>query len=338
MSRFQDFSVTKSEIYEFHKFTTLIWKDCQPYLKDLLKIPRGNYLYSGRDTKGGLIKRTMRKDRRPTDTHPDIHKDFGKEFIKQFGWDARANSMFCSGTLSDTETYGTGYIIFPIGSYKVIYNDDIGDLYILLARTISDGSPGSRKSNPLLKHFASEAGGGVGVYMAGIDNEFSLYYEEVTMEGGDHGFYTYNSNEELFEVPSHYKTEEAAGKYVKSVMLDDEEYDRFHLVWHPEMEYNQFYRQFFSSWVNDREQKNLESAKVRYNEWIRDTVSGYSTNDLKGSIMSGNEVMVNCKTYYGLHAKTHEYNLDDYTKEFGIKGHKTEEELAVWWRDTMKKR
>lgn len=337
--RLADFDKSQSELDFFIKSITSIYKDCKPYLKDLhSKLPYGEHLYSGRKSRGAMfIERSVRKDRQSTDTHKEIHDDFDRTFQYEYGWKGRSNSLFCSGDMSDAEEYGTLFMIFPQGQYKVAYHPEIGDLYIHFSRQIQGGGVGVSKKNRingLKAQFFRDIGGGD---TRDIDDDFAEYFDEVTVEGGGHGYYVYEDEDEFIEIPSKIKDDKAAKKYVQSKMIDPMDYDQFSLVWHPEMDYDKFYYQFFEKWRDNRDKKHWDEAQIKYDEWMQDVVEGYEINKLKDAIISGNEIMLNCKKFYGLDARQQQWNFDGYFRKFGVKGHKTEEELAEWWAKDMKK-
>ncbi len=168
-------------------------------------------------------------------------------------------------------------------------------------------------------------------------NEFEQYYEEETKEAGDHGHWNYEDGDDVeINIPSKYKTESDATRFIKTQLDDPKDFDKFSMVWYPEMTYARFYSQFFDDWKLKREAKIWTISDEKYEEWMRDLVSDYEF-DLKGAIISNNEVMVNCNKYYGIDARVHGWSIDNYIKKFGVKGHKSDEELAEWWRKDMKK-
>ncbi len=78
--------------------------------------------------------RTIRDNRKPKDNTLQLHNIFDKTFYDMFGWRARSNSVFCTGSISVTNDYGEPYLIFPIGKYNFIYSKHIQDLYLSLIK------------------------------------------------------------------------------------------------------------------------------------------------------------------------------------------------------------
>ena len=87
--------------------------DCLPVLKDIKK--SREFLYSGRKTNDEIIKRKIRKNRKPSDVSIDFHKVFDEAFQKKFGVKARSNTLFTTKNENTAKGYGTVYYVFPIG-------------------------------------------------------------------------------------------------------------------------------------------------------------------------------------------------------------------------------
>jgi len=111
---------------------TSILKDCKPFIKELTSHSYVRFLYSGRKRDTDWFEGYVRSERKPRDLYIDIHEDFDKEFQKQFGYPARSNSLFCSGSQSQAYEYGISYMIFPQGNYKFLWSPEVIDLYLYL--------------------------------------------------------------------------------------------------------------------------------------------------------------------------------------------------------------
>jgi len=112
--------------------------NCQPFLKELGTVNPPQFLYSGRKSNDSWFEKDIRSDRKPTDLFSEIHKSFDDVFNERFGWRARSNGLFCTGYMGDAKEYGTVYTIFPKGPFKIIWSDNIGDLYIKLQDTMGN--------------------------------------------------------------------------------------------------------------------------------------------------------------------------------------------------------
>ena len=95
----------------------------------------GNWLYRGvRNPQHLFGIRKVRQNRKPVDNSKDVHRYFDKVLYEMFGWRARSNSLFCTGSISQTGDYGEPYVIFPIGKYNYLHSDVIFDLYLDLIK------------------------------------------------------------------------------------------------------------------------------------------------------------------------------------------------------------
>jgi len=102
------------------------------YLNDLKRIsPLPGLLLSGRSKNTDEFVGDVRKNRVPRDTPQHIHDFFNNYFDEEYGIKARSETLFCTTTPQSTGLYGTAYMIFPFGSYEIIWNPGIVDLYDL---------------------------------------------------------------------------------------------------------------------------------------------------------------------------------------------------------------
>jgi hypothetical protein len=128
--------ITESGELSVQEVLEQIYTDCKPYLKDLVRggfdyyRKNDNLLYSGRNTRADMFKKSVRTDRKPKDTSEDVQKFVDEAFKKKFGVKARSSSLFATGRVDTAQGYGNSvYTIFPIGKYKVIWSPNIMDLY-----------------------------------------------------------------------------------------------------------------------------------------------------------------------------------------------------------------
>jgi hypothetical protein len=130
-----------------------IINNCQPFLKEMGTVKPPQFLYSGRKSNLGWFTKDVRSDRKPLDMFVDIYKSFDDAFNKKFGWRARSNGLFCVGRMESAEEYAEPYVIFPKGHFKIIWSDDIDDLYMKLSNDISFSV---KRSNGIKKLFTQE--------------------------------------------------------------------------------------------------------------------------------------------------------------------------------------
>lgn len=118
-------------IEDFDHFTELVERDCQPFLRELKKENKiYSMLYSGRRNTEPFFMGKVRKNRTPKDIPEEAHTWFNSFFKKKFGIRARSESLFITGDLGLSKSYGNrSYMIFPIGRYKILWNPEIEDLF-----------------------------------------------------------------------------------------------------------------------------------------------------------------------------------------------------------------
>jgi hypothetical protein len=85
--------------------------------------------YSDRGNVDGFVK-SVRKDRKPLDTHPEISKIIDDVFEKMFGWRPRSQGLFVFGKLKRAyaREFGTLCQIFPMGEFNYIHSNKVNDL------------------------------------------------------------------------------------------------------------------------------------------------------------------------------------------------------------------
>ena len=102
-------------------------KECSTYLKS---VTYGQKMFRGTNKSYNKpTKVTPRKDRKPRDTPSEIHNFLDKVFDEKFGVKARSEGVFCTPNFGDAQAYGSVYYVFPVGSFKLIYNPKVTDLY-----------------------------------------------------------------------------------------------------------------------------------------------------------------------------------------------------------------
>lgn len=110
-----------------------IQKDCGPVLKELKNA--NDFLYRGMTRQGYFLKKKVRTNRQPLTTSKKLHQMFDMYFKGKFGWNARSNGLFVTGSSNDAASYGPKtYMIFPIGNFKYIWSPEVGDLFIFASQ------------------------------------------------------------------------------------------------------------------------------------------------------------------------------------------------------------
>jgi hypothetical protein len=117
-----------TEATDINYIIRLIDEKCDPYIKELRKHkPINNLLYSGRSDKGDLFIGTVRQDRKPRNTDKERHSIADTLFLKHFGFKARSNAVFVTGSEMEASYYGTSYMVFPMGSYQFVWSPQVRD-------------------------------------------------------------------------------------------------------------------------------------------------------------------------------------------------------------------
>lgn len=106
----------------------VIKRDCQPFLKAV----DGEPLFRGskRPQHALITKIIPRKDRRAKDNSQSFNDDVDAGAVGIIGFNPRSEAVFSTSSQSDASSYGTVYLVFPIGDFKGAYIDGVTDLYM----------------------------------------------------------------------------------------------------------------------------------------------------------------------------------------------------------------
>lgn len=116
----------------YNEILNTIKTDCKPWLSEM-----SHLVYRGMKDIGPFAKKSVRTDRRPTDSSKYLHNLGDEVFKEEFGWKARSEGLFVAKYISQAMGYaniaggGNIYTVFPIGSYKYIYSDEIADYFTI---------------------------------------------------------------------------------------------------------------------------------------------------------------------------------------------------------------
>lgn len=105
---------------------------CIPFLKE--QGSRKNILWRGMSRRFELSNNHMvdvKKDRRPLDTQLELHHALDDWFLDNFGFRARSNAVFASGSENFALVYGDLYAIYPIGDFEYVWSPRIKDTLLL---------------------------------------------------------------------------------------------------------------------------------------------------------------------------------------------------------------
>jgi hypothetical protein len=294
---------------DFETILEILWKKCNPFLKDLIKPGwNGDFLYSGRgDHKDVIMIKKVRDNRRPKDMNPELSTMFDEMFYKKFGFHARSNAIFCTGNYNDAIRYGNVYMIFPVGKYKFIYSNMIRDLYPESNIIDINGKDEWIKNK-------------LNTYTNATGDEFREdweYYYGKGSEGGHWEYHSFYGNIKNIDAVD----EEDAVWYVKDKLsgeVDLEDYEIYNgLEWVPDIK--------FEDYINKNKDKVLSDYKKdledEWEEEIRDElqwrVDSYTDDSIINAIKSKNEIMLNAKYYIALREDKYSDALRSYYKQFG---------------------
>lgn len=105
-------------------------RNCKPFIKELKGVKSLVYRGINRNIKD-LKELPVRVDRTPRFISMDLHKRLGDYSKKKFGWNMRTEGLFCTSSLENAREFAKAspIIVFPVGNYKYMWNDDIWKLY-----------------------------------------------------------------------------------------------------------------------------------------------------------------------------------------------------------------
>ncbi len=141
MNSFKRFLLSEENIKVSHaQAAEMIFRDCQPFLKeidyrgrDANGLDNNLYLYRGMNGEAvgsyPFLKNEVYHDRKPRDMPIEYHKALDSYLYKKFGIKFRSNAIFVTGELGRAQSYGTVHMIFPIGEFKFIWEENIGDIW-----------------------------------------------------------------------------------------------------------------------------------------------------------------------------------------------------------------
>ena len=130
-----------TEQKSFAELSEEIYSNCSKYIKEI-KGAKGALVRTiaqfGITSKGAVIKKKTRPDRKPKDIPIEIHKKIDDMFYKTYGWRARSkNVAFCWAMPFNYPTFSNLSLFFPVGNYKYLWSPDVEDLFESLEKTFS---------------------------------------------------------------------------------------------------------------------------------------------------------------------------------------------------------
>jgi len=261
----------KDESIFLNKLSKDIQKNCQPFIKEFKSSNVKYFLY--RATKKNIKfydKIIPRKDRKPRDTPLHIHKLIDDIFKDKFGWKPRSEGVFVNPNKTVISEYGNAYIFIPIGKYEYLWSPKIDDLYNEIKLTIR------LKCNLPIKEITFEK-------FKNID-KFKIEYEKYKEPESLGGSWWYKN------IDTGYTKKYNAIDYLKkfkNIKEDEMEiYMSDDFRWIPKMTFEKFIEKKYRELM-----KTIEKI-------IKEKAETYKTNNLKELVLTINEAMFKCNSYY----------------------------------------
>ena len=277
------------------KISKLLEKDCKEFISQINKDQK-LYRGSGRGLHqriGSIEKRTVRKDRIPTDVNADMTEvgNLVSDILRSKA--NRNNSIFTTGSKKQAEAYGHPYIVFPIGNFDFLWSSETKDFLHIQGEVYTNDelqkkflSLNKEKFNKiyndilenLLLYF--EQNNSETIFLK-ILKKWQEYYRDEAIDWlsrNTHSEKTINDlvNYWIKENRDKIKSEsdQEYQNLLKNEMSKIESDAEFHTKRHRDI------------WDIDKENLALDLAKI------------YQTDDLKSAIESGHEILIHCDEYY----------------------------------------
>ena len=116
---------TNTQMIQVNRLVEFIRANCQPWLA---ATKNGQHkVYRGVDENITAWIQNVRSDRSPKDTNESRHHMFNAIISRAGGIANRSNAAFVSGDKYTADTYGTPYVIFPIGDFRYTWSPEYAD-------------------------------------------------------------------------------------------------------------------------------------------------------------------------------------------------------------------
>ena len=275
------------------EISKLLERDCQPFIS---QISKDDILYRGTEKAidGFIEKRKVRKDRKPSGVTNDLTEvgNLVSEILKSNA--NRNNSIFTSGSKSETQTYGISYVVFPINRFEFLWSSKIGD-FISVTRHISNRNHNWHKN-----------------FISLNDEKFNKIYMSIlkdSIESFKKYRFKHCFSNELNKWTNHFKNEAVewlsrnpeSKKTISDLVVHWTAKNADTIKLNSEKSYQK---------ELDNEMPNLKAtakyhAENANNIWDIDKeglalelAKNYQTDDLKEAIESRNEILIHCDEYY----------------------------------------
>lgn len=266
----------------------IIFKDCQPYLKEMRKNRADHFFYRGTRKRGDAITEIKpRQDRYPKDTPQDVQDYIDDFFQKKFGWRPRSQGVFTSYKDDDAKNYGSVHMFFPKGKYEYVFSPDVQDLWSYI------------DDNGFMQYIEDEPDHWYNDY----ENEWLDKYDEDS--GNGTWYYEGESTGESNKTEALDAAAEAEG----TIDLEDEDgyYEiESKLEWVPDITLEDYQEE---RWNEEREEK-MSEFKETLNSFVQSKKLDKALEDGWGAP----EVIWKCKSYYIVPVDFEDFFIDTFLK------------------------
>lgn len=138
INKFHNYLLKESTTTDVENFTKTVKTACKPWLNSIKGCPSKSVFRGVNATKPILLNKKVRSDRRPLSSTSEVQETFDEYFQQYWGWKPRSTGLFITGNVMSASYYGYIYVIFPIGSFKYLWNKTIYDLYNVTNKRYSE--------------------------------------------------------------------------------------------------------------------------------------------------------------------------------------------------------
>lgn len=253
-----------------------------------------------------------RSNRRPTDTPSKIQEDLDDEFESSFGWRARSEGVFCTGSISTARSYnrptGTAYVIFPKNGFKYIWSPEYKDLFTDVINDFTESGGGEVDEYEIQQEYLKK-------YSFKHDDEeneqngkwilYDIFYSEGKDKEADYTIKIINSKYKKIndiddlrhdfnaiidfseeDINNIVVTTSHITLYKNKVRIDLE------YKWEPDKTYGEFYDEVADEYRDTLEGHMYSIMQNYQDDGIEDILSD--------SMYKENEIMIKCSGYYAI--------------------------------------
>jgi hypothetical protein len=112
------------------RLVTLLQQNCKPFLS---QAGWDHPMYRGvtRELPAVSLQQNI-ANRRPVNTVASLSNLADSWFVEHTGIKFRSNAVFAAGDLATARSYGTVYVMFPIGEFKFCWSPVVEDMFMMI--------------------------------------------------------------------------------------------------------------------------------------------------------------------------------------------------------------